>query len=164
MRAIWRAAAALLGVLWCRPARPRADVAVVALAASATAVLVLLPGTAQRAVAPVPPQLAGPVQAAAAHPASDEVRRRTSPPEQPAAHHEPVVRRSAVEPARPAPRPAAAQAPSLSVAGIETGETRLVREHDEESFAETLQRCLEDGVLVSPTHIECHDRHGKGTQ
>lgn len=162
MRAIWRAAAALLGVLWCRPVRPRADAAVVALTASAATVLVMLPGATQRADATVPSEVAGPPQAAAAHPVARDVHRRSSSPDQPEAGREQVVPQRTVEPGRHHALPAA-QAPSLSVAGAEIGETRLVREHDEESFTATLQRCLEQGVILEPTHIECRD-DGNGTQ
>jgi RNA polymerase sigma factor (sigma-70 family) len=164
MRAIWRAAAALLGVLWWRPVRPRADATAVALAASAAVVLVLLPGTTQGADATTPPPRVEPAQAATRSVSSDLPRRDGgSVAEQPEARDEPVVPRRVDERGRSGPRPTA-HAPSVSAAGAETGETRLVREHDEESFTETLQRCIDAGVLVSPTHIECRDRHGNGTQ
>lgn len=164
MRAIWRAAAALLGVLWWRPVRPRAEATVVALAASAAVVLVLLPGATQRADATVIPQRAEPAQAATPSAPSILPRRGGgSVAEQPEPRTETVTPRRVDEPGRSAPH-LTAQAPSLSAAGAETGETRLVREHDEESFTETLQRCIDAGILVSPTHIECRDRHGNGTQ
>lgn len=164
MRAIWRAAAALLGILWWRPVRPRADATAVALAASAAVVLVVLPGTTQSADATVPPPLAAPGQAATRS-ASSELPHRSSwsVAAQPEAPDEPAVPLRVDEPRPSGPRPTA-QAPSLAAAGAETGETRLVREHDEESFTETVQRCIDAGVLVSPTHIECRDRHGSGTQ
>lgn len=64
------------------------------------------------------------------------------------------------------PKPAPPSSPSLRElstdpvdAGgvVQVGEVRTWSEHEDETFVETLERCLEKGAIVTPNHIECRE-------
>jgi RNA polymerase sigma factor (sigma-70 family) len=156
MRAIWRAAAALFGILWGRPVRESAPVAVPVAASVAVALLAVLgvvvpaddgqanPGSGRPLVE------AGRAEAAVrAVPQVQAARRPVRPAPAPSA-------------ARPAPRdpPSPAAAPIRLVPQSSAGPAyvtgvRVGEERPEESVTETVERCLREGVIVTPSHVDC---------
>lgn len=164
LKGIWRAAGGLFGILWWRPER-QLRTATVAAVAAAGAVLTLNA---------VPPDASGggPTGAPQVSPSAVEPARAVVPGERvaprPAAAIRPArpaptapvaVRERAPEPATPRPQPSTV--PVFSTGRVQTGPVSGGAsgqfEHPEESFTDTLQRCLEQGAVVTPYHVECNE-------
>lgn len=159
MKAIWRAAAALLGILWGRPVRDTAPVAVPVAASVVIAGLavlgVVIPAGEGQADSSSRQTLAEPGRPEAATEAADVVvqatRRPAGPPPAPVPAAVLAGPRNA-PPVSPVPVrvvPQSAAGPAY-VTGVRVGE-----EHAEESLAETVKRCLRKGVIVTPTYVDC---------
>lgn len=155
MREVWRATAAAIGLLAARPGRRTPGQATTAAVfAVATAVLALLPVTHDTPDAePVPP----PVQLQ---------RAMTSPFREPLPIA--VGQRGAVGPGQAAARiggAAPAGAPDrreaatgpVTIGKLGTSGVTVRERARDESFQETVQRCLDQGVEVSPTYVGCGD-------
>lgn len=164
LKGIWRAAGGLFGILWWRPER-QLRVAAVAAVATASAVLTLgVPGPDAAGQGPSPQAPAtGPVQPASVDlPVRPDTARPAQEQPRPAAAVAPR------EAARPQPATASSPpTPSLrefstgpvDVAGVvrTDGEVRTWSEHEDETFVESLERCLEKGAIVTPYHVECRE-------
>lgn len=155
MREVWRSTAALLGVLWGGRARPR-DAALLSVPVALVVVLALLSEPATSADGD--PQTGAP-------PLSQVV-------DGPPTRALPLAPDGATPPARPpvvtsiAP---AADPPSLDdvrpvpmVPPVDAGVVRyegghFEEIHPEETFAETVERCVREGVVVSVTEVRCRD-------
>jgi RNA polymerase sigma factor (sigma-70 family) len=154
MRAIWRAAGALLGVLWARPARETAPVAI-PVAASVLAVLAVLgvvpPGGAgqatpgKRGVSKQPVSVQSSVPTATGTDAA--VPTRAAPTD---AGPTPLPRPTSAAPAPPTRLIPRSSAGPVYAPGVRGGEERT-----EESFTDTVDRCLREGLIVTPTHVDC---------
>lgn len=164
LKGIWRAAGSLFGILWWRPERQLRTAAVAAVAAAgAVLTLNVVPPDASggdaddgRRVSPSavePARAAVPAEPVAPRPAA------AGRPARPAPAAPVVVRERAPEPAAPRPQPSTV--PVLSTGRVQTGPVSGgvsgQFEHPEESFTDTLQRCLEQGAVVTPYHIECNE-------
>jgi RNA polymerase sigma-70 factor (ECF subfamily) len=162
MRAIWRAAAALLGILWGRPGRDAAPVVVPAAASAALAVLTVL--TVLATVVPAGEGRAEP-RPPDRHPRVAVTAQAATEPAEPAAQTVPRPPR-AVEPppeTKQATPPAASDEDPAPVVGLPAPTAGPVyapavgvgQERPEESMAETVERCLREGLIVTPTHVDC---------
>lgn len=54
--------------------------------------------------------------------------------------------------------PSVATVPGVATPLVQVGPSSVDREHEEETFLDTVQRCLEEGLIVEPTHVECRER------
>jgi RNA polymerase sigma factor (sigma-70 family) len=151
MRAVWRATAAALGILWGRPPRRPAEPAAAAAAVVALA-LVLLPSIEGEAAVPPPPSAQASVPSVAPR----------SPAPSPVASPSPdaIVARDPSGPAEPVaatPRPSQILIRSrpLVVDRTSVGATAVGRERPEETLGQTLERCLSQGLILTPGYIDC---------
>jgi RNA polymerase sigma factor (sigma-70 family) len=159
MRAIWRAAAALLGILWGRPVRESAPVVVPVAASAAAAVLtvlalVVVPAEDGQAATPGANGAVAP--SALVGEASRAVSLSGRPPAtqpRPAATVAPKtvpvtpVPASEAGPVRVVPRTAAGP---VGAPGV-----RFEEEREDQSVVESVFQCLGGGLIVSPTRVDC---------
>lgn len=152
LRELAKATAGMLPVLLGRrrwAGRPPATVAV------AAAVIVGVAAAPWHAAAAPPPAADGRTEQAARYVAQAEVlplraRARTRTP-RPAAE---VVRARA---AARGPAERIVVAGPVTAGGVRYGGAHVDSQHDEETFAETVQRCLRKGLAVTPDGVECAD-------
>jgi RNA polymerase sigma-70 factor (ECF subfamily) len=162
MRAIWRATAAALGILWGRPRR-EFSVAAPAYVAAAVAALafVLLPGSPH--AAPSAPGTPEP-HAAAPAPAADAGAGAGAGAEGVAgAQAAPAGAATPADPTRldtagtpPVTRTQIARREPAQVDGITVGATTVTREREQENLQQTIERCLREGLIVSVTEVDCN--------
>jgi RNA polymerase sigma-70 factor (ECF subfamily) len=163
MMKIWRTAAALLGILWGRPARESAPVTVPVAASATIAVLALLtavlPGAGGRAEAGegagprrIPAAATLPATASAKAPAPAGLR-----PERTAPSSSPPVSPGAQTAPRPAPvaAPRAVLLPGAAAGPIYAPDVQGGQQRTDESLTDTVGRCLREGVVVTPTYVNC---------
>lgn len=156
MRAVWRATAAVLGILWGRQTRRPATTAAFATVA-VTLAFALLPQVQGEAAGPPTGSASPPLQTAAAAAGSATGRAEPAPAQAP--RRAPAAApTTAPAPAAPSAAPTAqslVDAEPITIRGTTTGPTTVSRERQEETLAETVERCLAEGVHVTPYHVEC---------
>lgn len=156
MRAIWRATAAGLGILWGRPTRRPAEAAVLATAAFALTFVLLPDVQGEAAVPPLPAQTAAPKLGAPSRSAPDPAekprvaaRRDVTPAAVPGASLNHATGTGPAS-ARPLVRAEPITARRTTTSGV-----TVSREREEETFAQAVERCLREGIEISPYHVEC---------
>lgn len=152
LRAIAKTSAAVLAILWSPRVRASHSAGVTLAVMASALAIVLLPHSVERAAAPAP---ASP--AAIGRQVSDQGPERGT---QSGRDHE-QRSSAAAAPPKPSSRPSVlpvAALPAFETPVLAMGSHRVDREHDEESFLETVQRCVEEGLIVEPTHVECRER------
>jgi DNA-binding CsgD family transcriptional regulator len=156
LKAAWQATAALLAGIWIRRAG-RAAGAVAAVPAALTLALAL-------GVLPEGPSwqggqgAGGPLQLHAVH-ATLVLPGPSASPALPRSASRPKARPS---PAAVAPRPVPragevtlAQTPAVRAGRAKVGPVPVVRRDPDESLLATVRRCLDEGLVVSPTRLGC---------
>jgi len=169
LRAIWRTTAALLAVLWGRPARQTAGGAAVAVAATAV-LLGAAPPPAEGEPPPASPSDARPAAPGPALQQGGPAAPPSAPTERPTPSGPPVPQADdGTKPSTP-PAPDRAEPPDLVVPPLRVGPagaegTTAGRERTDETFTETVARCAEHGVDLSPFRVGCRtEGQGTGTQ
>jgi RNA polymerase sigma factor (sigma-70 family) len=150
MRAVWRATAAALGILWARPPRRTAETAALAAAVVALAFVLLPSIDGEAAVPPLPARqptasdaLGGP------SPSPDPV------PPAPATTAAAPLPSARAEPAAVRPSEILIRSQPLTVDRTTVGATAVGREREEETLGQTLERCLSHGLVLTPGYVDC---------
>jgi len=163
LKAAWRATLGVLAALLGRPSRDHERPVVLVSAAGAVAVTCALAWWPPESVADAPavvsvrppPAAAVPVVAAPAKATVAQPPAAVTPP--------PITTSQRGPAAQPVAAPteggpvvtSVAEVERPAVGPIDKGGTRVTYEDSGESFVDTVNRCLSEGVIVTPTHIEC---------
>ena len=150
MQAIWRSTAAAIGILWAaHTRRPRAAVTAGALATAAVMLLmpwVSVPGDAAPRTPATP---------SSGWPEPPQVDRGAARDDSVAGPSEaPVRARASAPPSSPSTTPILST-PPLANPAAQGFATTVTRERADESLADTLERCVREGVHLSVTQIGC---------
>lgn len=158
MQAIWRTTAALVGIGWARPLRgwrataPAAGAAAAALAAAVALHHTPHPLPANPAAAPPPLAALGPDPQERAGPML-----RPATPTIPHAADATTSVPTAVAPARAKPNSKALMStpPLDGTAGLTGGAVAVEHRDPDQTLADSLQQCIDNGVTVTPHKIGC---------
>lgn len=154
LRTLWRATAALIALLWGLGRRPGAATVVVPVLVAVAAGLAL-PGP-RGGDAPVPfasvpsDTLRQHNLAAATAPTAPTSDVRPSAVGRPASDARPTAR--ATPPAR-----AVSRTRPVNGGAVQIGEAGIDRRHEDETFQQTLERCVQRGIVVRPDRVECRE-------